>query len=472
MDHDNVFSGAAFRTAVHAAAAVLTALTLTAVAAFIFVQQTLESEIQRQVTSEQVMLREIYDKGGKAALIRTIAEINNPVALSQRAIGVFGPDGIKLAGNIYRAPNFDGFQRADLRLTGTDRPLPYYAHATLLGEVVVIVGHDMTMITTTEHRLIIALLIAGVISGGAILLIGYLASRKSLRKLMALENTLDRVADGDVSARVAVSREDDQIDRISTRVNAHLARLTELMTTTKSTAAAIAHDLKTPLSRASLSLQAALLLIDKGQNPRDEIEETEAELDHLNSIFETILRISRIESARQDSGFESFALLPMLEDLAETFVPMAEERGQSLVVLAPNQPPNQLAPQVLGDARMLRQMIVNLLQNAMNHGAAGNEVVISLQAQGAAAVVEISDRGPGIPEAERAKVFDPFYRLDSSRTAGGSGLGLALVKAICVRHGITVQLVDNQPGLRVILIFPAVSEIVKNVNFTSSGGQV
>jgi signal transduction histidine kinase len=192
------------------------------------------------------------------------------------------------------------------------------------------------------------------------------------------------------------------------------------------------------------------MLVDKGQDPREEIESAEAELDRLNSIFETILRISRIEAAGRNDQFKPFHLLPMLEDLAETFIPMLEERGQSLEVVAPTQP----APPVMGDERMLRQMIVNLLQNAMNHGAAGNQIGLGLHVQDGATVLEITDRGPGIPKHERQNVFDPFYRLDSSRTTGGSGLGLALVKAICERHGITIKLADNMPGLKVILTFP------------------
>lgn len=451
MDHASVFSGSAFRTAIHAALAVAATLALTAIGAFFLVQQTLEHEIRRQILAEQVMLREIYDKGGEAALIRTIAEINNPVALSRRAIGAFGRDGMKLAGNIETAPDLHAFERAELAIAGTgDKPLPYYVHTTLLDETILVIGHDLSLITTAERRLVLALLGSGLIAGAVILMIGYLASRKSLRKLNSLESTLNRVSQGDTDIRVPVTGENEQIDRIAQRVNLHLDRLSSLMVTTKSTAVAIAHDLKTPLSRAQLSLQAAIAQIEKKQDPTEAIARIETELDRLNRIFDTILRISRIETSTKRAEFRKFQLQPMLQDLAETFVPMAQERGQSLTLSAPSGP----SASALGDERMVRQMIVNLIQNAINHGPTGNAITIGLHGRGRSCVVEIADHGPGIPENERLKVFDPFYRLDGSRTGDGSGLGLALVKAIAERHDIEIILADNAPGLKVSLIFP------------------
>ena len=115
-------------------------------------------------------------------------------------------------------------------------------------------------------------------AGLVILLIGYAASHESLRKLRALETTLDRVSRGDDAARVPVQGDGDQIDRIARRVNAHLDRLSGLMTTTRATAAAIAHDLKTPLSRAQLALQSARGLIENGRDAQDSLERIETEL--------------------------------------------------------------------------------------------------------------------------------------------------------------------------------------------------
>ncbi|MCB1365430.1 MAG: hypothetical protein KDK02_15000 [Rhodobacteraceae bacterium] len=454
MDHANVLKGSPFRTAVYATAAVVVTLAVMGAVAFVFVRQTLESEIERQIGAEQVMLQEIYDKGGEAALIRTIAEINNPVALSRRAIGAFGPDGLKLAGNIAAAPPAARFQRTTLAVAGASggETRAYYVHVTALNDLQLVIGHDLSLIAATERRLIVALAVSGLVAGLVILLIGYAASHESLRKLRALETTLDRVSRGDDAARVPVQGDGDQIDRIARRVNAHLDRLSGLMTTTRATAAAIAHDLKTPLSRAQLALQSARGLIENGRDAQDSLERIETELARLSAIFDTVLRIARIETDSGSGTRERFDLPPVLADLFETFAPVAEERGQTLVL---HQSGDALPP-VRGDARMIRQMVANLIQNAISHSGPGNRTEIAARGHDGACVLEIADRGPGIPEAERARVFDLFYRGNESRTGGGNGLGLALVRAIAERHAIAITLSDNAPGLRVTLGFPAV----------------
>ena len=104
---------------------------------------------------------------------------------------------------------------------------------------------------------------------------------------------------------------------------------------------------------------------------------------------------------------------------------------------------------------MVQQMVVNLLQNAVNYGGGGNEIRLQLTRDGARVRLIVSDNGPGIPEAAREAVFEPFHRLDPSRSKPGSGLGLALVRAIADRQGARITLADNAPGLRVTVEFAA-----------------
>ena len=104
---------------------------------------------------------------------------------------------------------------------------------------------------------------------------------------------------------------------------------------------------------------------------------------------------------------------------------------------------------------MLLQMIVNLLQNAVTHGGPGNRIELRLDRADGQVRLSVTDSGPGIPPAARDAVFEPFRRLDPSRSRPGSGLGLALVRAIAERHGAAITLGDNDPGLRVEVVFPA-----------------
>jgi signal transduction histidine kinase len=100
-------------------------------------------------------------------------------------------------------------------------------------------------------------------------------------------------------------------------------------------------------------------------------------------------------------------------------------------------------------------MISNLVENALRHTQAGSTVALALNRTATGFAIEVSDNGPGIPEAERGKVFDRFYRLDRSRSTAGSGLGLALVKAIAGLHGLSIELTDRRPGLGVVVTGPA-----------------
>lgn len=451
MDRANVLSGSAFRASLNAVLAVMTALVITGVAAFFFVQKALEAELSRQISAEEVMLRQIYDDGGLAALITTINEVNNPATPSPRAIGLFDQGGVRLAGNINALPQINDTTR--LALTTTDRlaqPSDYFINATLIDKETLLIGHDLSLIAATERTLIIAFSIAGIMLTAAILVIGYTASRASLRKLEVIQLTMDHVSQGDTQIRLPVSGDNDQIDRISQRINRHLERLSTLMVSTRTTAAAIAHDLRTPLSRAFLSLQDATARLDKGQDPRDAIENTDAELSRLGRIFDAILRISRIESLGDRKDFVPVTLAPMLADLIETFAPVAEEKGQSLGFTAA-----KTVPAVSGDERMLRQMFVNLIQNCVTHCPPGSDIAVTLDADSIGVTVGVSDNGPGIPEADRTQVFEPFFRVDGHNTTEGSGLGLALVRAIAERHGAIISLHDNAPGLKVVLTFPA-----------------
>jgi len=137
-------------------------------------------------------------------------------------------------------------------------------------------------------------------------------------------------------------------------------------------------------------------------------------------------------------------LSAIAESVAEVYAPAAEERGQTLATA--------IEPGITttGDPALLTQMLANLVENAIRHGRPGGRVSLAVGADG----IVVADDGPGIPEAEREKVFRRFHRLDASRSTPGSGLGLALVRAVADLHGIGIVLEDAAPGLRARLALP------------------
>jgi signal transduction histidine kinase len=138
-----------------------------------------------------------------------------------------------------------------------------------------------------------------------------------------------------------------------------------------------------------------------------------------------------------------------MHDVGEAYAPSAEDSQHKLEF--------EIAEGVhmTGDRQLLAQMISNLVENALNHTPPGSVVRIVLERTAKGFEARVSDNGPGVPEAEREKVLDRFYRLDRSRTTSGSGLGLALVKAIAHLHGVSLRLEDARPGLSVILNGPS-----------------
>ena len=137
-----------------------------------------------------------------------------------------------------------------------------------------------------------------------------------------------------------------------------------------------------------------------------------------------------------------------MRDVDEFYAPVLEEKGLHLTSLAKG------AVAIQGDRDLLFQALTNLLDNAMIHAAGAGQVSLSLSRRNSRPVISVTDRGPGIPEAERQQVLQRFQRLDGSRGSLGSGLGLSLVAAVAKLHGAELVLGDNAPGLIVELCFP------------------
>jgi signal transduction histidine kinase len=159
------------------------------------------------------------------------------------------------------------------------------------------------------------------------------------------------------------------------------------------------------------------------------------------------LRISQIEAGARRAAFSDVDLGQIVSSVSEAYAPVAEDRSQRLEAVIDHSLP------IRGDRDLLTQMVANLIENAIRHCPAGVGITVELRQEGGTSMLRVADTGPGIPASEREKVFRRFYRLESSRTTPGSGLGLALVKAIADLHAASVELSDNEPGLRVTVRF-------------------
>jgi signal transduction histidine kinase len=263
-------------------------------------------------------------------------------------------------------------------------------------------------------------------------LVMYPVARRLTRRLERLQSGVERWGAGDLSARVAVSG-DDEVGFLAERFNSAAERIDQLMRAQKSLLANASHELRSPLARIRMGLE--LMSLAPTPEIRDEISRNIAELDQL---IDEILLASRLDAREADMG--------TVEEVDWTGLTAEECARLDVAFEAGADAQGHARPvQVRGVPKLLRRAVRNLLENARRYGR--GEVSASLQHSGREAVLRVFDRGPGVPPALRDRIFEPFYRLPgASESNGGVGLGLALVKSIAERHGGSVRCEERAGG--------------------------
>jgi len=238
----------------------------------------------------------------------------------------------------------------------------------------------------------------------------YPVVRRLTRRLEQLQSAVESFGAGDLAARVQVKGR-DEVARLAEAFNHSAARIEALIGARKSLLANASHELRTPLARIRMGVE--LMRQSADTKRKRELGQDIAELD---ALIDEILLASRLDAMKEDHASEEVDLLGLAAEECARYSD-AEAQGEALVVR--------------GDPRLLRRMVRNLLENANRHGRP--PLRVSVAASGAFAVLEVCDEGPGVAEAERERVFEPFYRRSGSTE--GAGLGLALVRQIAERHG-------------------------------------
>jgi signal transduction histidine kinase len=228
-------------------------------------------------------------------------------------------------------------------------------------------------------------------------------------------------------------------------INTMLDRIGRLMDGVREISNSIAHDLRTPVARARARLEDAALHAHGEPELRAAVERAVADLDGITAVFQALMRIAEIEAGARRAAFADVDLGPLLADLADLYGALAEERGLLLVLSVPDALP------VFGDRELIQQAVANLLDNAIKFSPPGETVKLSARHSGGFAQIEVADHGPGIPEADRARATERFFRGEQARSTPGSGLGLALVQAVAQLHEGTLLLQNGNPGLRATL---------------------
>lgn len=277
---------------------------------------------------------------------------------------------------------------------------------------------------------------------------------RTRKRIARLSEAMKAVGAGELSIRLPVSSRRDDIDTLAVEINVALAQLQTSVSAMMQVTTDIAHDLKTPIGRLFLTLEAVSESEDM-TTARPLTEKAMDEVSRITSTFEGLLRISQIESGARRSRFAKVNLSGLVAEIFDIYRDIVADADRSLELTKDHRISASI---IWGDADLLKQMCVNLVVNAIRHTQKGARLTLGVAARGERCSIIVCDNGPGIPIEDQQKVFKRFYRLDKSRTTEGTGLGLSLVKAVCDIHGANISLADNAPGLKVTVEFRTLSQ--------------
>jgi len=250
------------------------------------------------------------------------------------------------------------------------------------------------------------------------------------------------IAAGDLAQGLALSIPARRgVYMLAAIVNAMLDRIEKLMNEVKGVCDNIAHDLRTPLTRLRAQLYRIKQQAEEDSAHAVKLDDAIAETDTLMARFRGLLRISELEDHQRRSGFLVLDPLPLLRELHDFYLPLAEEGELELVLQAPDS-----LPWITGDRALLFEALANLLSNSIKFTPPKGKVILRAVNDLGSTRIEVLDSGPGIPAAERASVFQRFYRVDESDQQGGFGLGLSIVAAIINLHGFKLEVGTSELG--------------------------
>ncbi|MGV8949724.1 MAG: ATP-binding protein [Cypionkella sp.] len=444
----SLFRSTAIRLIAPLGFAFLVFLLLAGFAAFLLIQGELEGRMRQQLEQTFAVITQSYaesDLTDLTELVRSHAAAN---PREERVFLLRGSNAEKLAGNIDQAPGGTGWSVVPGSALGLDADDSYQIYSGLVADTELTVGASFEETDAVAAIVRNSLGLAGLAFTILIIIAGLVIAVRGRRRIDGIAATMDRVGRGELASRIALRGNHDDLDDLSIQINQALDRLAALVESMRQVSVDIAHDLKTPLNRLSFTVQNAIDDDDVGKPVTNLLQQAQDETRQINTTFDALLRIAQIESGARRARFKLMAIEPVLETLYDAYEEVAQEHGQVLVFIAAP------LPQIVGDRDLLTQLFANLIENAIRHCPPGTRITLAASVEPDNSFsISVSDTGPGIPATERDRVFQRLYRLDKSRSTPGHGLGLSLVKAITDLHGASIEIGDNNPGLRIAVRF-------------------
>ena len=407
---------------------------------------TIEHSREEILRADTQRMTEVFRREGATGLKAFIDERVGLQIAAERILLLADASFRPLAGNLAAwpsgVPTSPGTYTLHVDLDGTP------AHAALVrtslpGGYNLLVGRDLAYFAPLTNYFWYGLAAATAVLLFVGVLGGVLIRRALLGRVENIRTTVQAIVRGDLGHRLPTSRGGDELDTLSRTINSMLDQIEQLVHGIRDVSNAIAHDLRTPLAELRSRLEELSLARPPADETFAEIDASVADVDRVIGIFNALLRLAEIDTGARRSGFVQVNATELASEAVEFYLPAAELKDVELSFHAAE-------PIIVkGDPLLLAQAVGNLIDNALKYAGDGGGVVVEVgqRADGAVEIC-VADGGPGIPDAEKLKVTERFYRGDASRGTPGVGLGLSLVEAVAKLHGGGLTLKDNHPGLR------------------------
>ncbi|HEY4212067.1 MAG TPA: HAMP domain-containing sensor histidine kinase [Steroidobacteraceae bacterium] len=447
---NKLLQSSAFTLAIGYVAFGIAALILFAAPLWYAWQVTIQDERAQLLRVDSQRLTEVFLRDGVEGLTNFIETRVGMQIAGERILIFTDPNLHPLSGNLQEwptgVPRQAGTYQLAVTLSGTPAQA-VFVHTVLPGGYHLLVGRDQALFSSLKPRFwyglaaaIVVLCIAGVLGG-------IMIRQAVLLRVNGIRQTVQAIVQGDLSHRLPIQHSGDELNTLSHTINGMLDQIEQLVHGVRDVSNSIAHDLRTPLAELRSRLEELSLTKPDSEETFGEVDAAVADVDRVIRIFNALLRLAEIDSGMRRSGFVQINASDIARQAAEFYQPAAELKGISLTVQTQDHGREPIM--TLGDPVLLAQAIGNLIDNALKYTPDRGAISVGVRRQddGVIAVI-VADNGPGIPDEEKPKVPDRFYRGDASRGTPGVGLGLTLVASVAKVHGGVLELGDNHPGLR------------------------
>jgi len=417
---------------------------------------TIEEGRTELLLEDAQRLSAVFARSGPDGLARFIDERLKIQIAGERILLLADPSHKPLAGNLAAwpagLPEASGAYASVPMTVGGRETRAVTVHAVLPGGYNLLVARDLARLRPLEIRFWYGLAGAAAVLLVAGLIGSLLIRRAVLARIDGISHTASRIVQGDLTHRLPIGRGDNEFNTLSRIINRMLDQIEQLVHGVSNVSNSIAHDLRTPLTELRSRLEELTITRPPDEETFAEIEAAVADVDRVIAVFNALLRLAELDSGASRSGFVEVDAAAAAAKAVEFYQPYAELKGISLSF------DQKGAGPIRGDPLLLAQAIGNLIDNAVKFTPDNGTIEVETRRRDDGSVeITVSDNGPGIPEADRPKVRERFYRGDASRGTPGVGLGLSLVCAVAKLHVGSLELADNHPGLRARMVLSSVA---------------